>query len=382
MDGSISAEEFSRLYEMLKAGYEDSDLDPVLEKAFSDSRFAIHSSTDDQNEVLAAIHARIDPGVEKGAASMTSIPIWRNKWVAAAAILGLLIGTAYLYRTTSAHKGQKFAVAGNSFFDAAPGRNGAILTLANGRQVMLDTVENGPLQRDGNTGLRKSEGAVSYQYQSPGAATKGLYNTVSTPRGRQFHVTLSDGTVVWLNAASSIRFPISFTGKERRIFIRGEAWLDVSPSKNAPFVVQLSHGEIQVLGTHFDVSDYEDEDNIKATLVQGSIKLANVDETILLTPGQQGRIDRKTGKISSQNADTSAVTAWTRGRIDIDGDFASLMRQISRWYDVDVIYQGKVPNIRIGGVIHRDINLSAVLEYLGQNGLHYSIKEKSIVISP
>lgn len=377
MDGTISPEEFSRLYELLKAGYKDNELDPVLEKAFSDPQFSVPGAMEDKKDVLAAIHARIQPA--------PAIPNWRRKWAlpAAAALATLLLTTIYLYRVGSTRHTSDMAIKNTAAFDAPPGRNGAILTLANGRQILLDTVNNGLLPEGENTVARKTDGQLEYQSgvtPAPNAAIQ--YNTISTPRGRQFHVTLSDGTRVWLNAASSIRYPTAFTGSERRVLVSGEALLDVSQSKNAPFIVQLSHGEVQVLGTQFDVADYDDEKTIDATLVQGSIKLKTADQSVMLAPGQQGRIDRNTGKLSSLTADTTTVLAWTKGRLDIDGDLASLMRQIARWYDVDVIYEGRVPNIRIGGIVNRNTSLSAVLDYLGENGLHYSTKGKTITISP
>jgi ferric-dicitrate binding protein FerR (iron transport regulator) len=206
---------------------------------------------------------------------------------------------------------------------------------------------------------------------------------MTTPRGKQYQILLEDGTKVWLNAASSIRFPAAFVGKERRVEVSGEAYFEVARNKNKPFIVQVNKTEIAVLGTHFDVMGYNDEKTISTTLLEGSVRITSGTQQVLLVPGEQGRMERATGKLSSSQVDVEQIIAWTKGKLClVNSDFPVLMRQISRWYDVDVIFQGNPPNVHIGGFIHKDINLATVLEFLKGSGVHYTTEGKTITILP
>jgi len=382
LDDAISPEELLQLHTMIKAGYDERALDGILESAFSNPAFADSAGDHDKKEVFASLLAAIDSREEKpvSPAPVVRLYPWRWKAIGAAALVILLAGSIYLYRSG---KGGRSELAGGKsrvMFDAPPGRSGAMLTLSDGRQVQLDSVQDGLLEKEGNVLLRKEEGQISYAGKGVGDAA--LYNTITTPRGRQFRLVLADGTQVMLNAASSIRYPTVFTGKERRVVVSGEAYFEVAQDRNSPFIVQLSKGEVQVLGTHFDVVDYNDENNINATLLEGSIRLKAAAGAVALTPGRQGRIDRSTGALSVRQVDTAAVTAWVHGRMDIGNtDFAALMRQISRWYDVDIAFTDQVPAVRIGGVLHRDVSLATVLGFLEDNGVHYTMKGKTILIS-
>ncbi|HMI61382.1 MAG TPA: FecR domain-containing protein, partial [Puia sp.] len=202
-------------------------------------------------------------------------------------------------------------------------------------------------------------------------------------RGREFELVLADGTRVTLNAASTIRFPTTFTGSERRVEVSGEAYFEVTHNEKMPFIVKLNSTEIAVLGTHFDVSDYSDENNVSATLLEGSVKVSNGPQNTLLAPGEQAKLDRTTSVLSRKKVDVDEVVAWTKGRLSFNNsDLPRLMRQISRWYDVDVIFGGNIPNVRIGGFLHRDVNLSTILDYLADNGVHYRTEGKTITILP
>jgi ferric-dicitrate binding protein FerR (iron transport regulator) len=206
---------------------------------------------------------------------------------------------------------------------------------------------------------------------------------MTTPKAKQYRLVLPDGTRVWLNAASSIRFPTAFRGRERRLEVSGEVYFEVAQDKNMPFVVQVDKTEIVVLGTHFDVMDYGDERTINTTLLEGAVKVRNGKQEILLTPGEQGSVERASGKLSSSPVDVDAVIAWTKGRISLaNSDLSVLMRQISRWYDVDVKFQGKIPDLHVGGFINRDVDLSTVMEFLGENGVHYRTEGRTITILP
>jgi ferric-dicitrate binding protein FerR (iron transport regulator) len=258
-----------------------------------------------------------------------------------------------------------------------------VLTLANGNQILLDSSANGVLAQQGDARLLKEEGRLNYHKNGIAGGAAPVYNMVTTPRGRQFKLVLSDGTQVLLNAGSSIRFPTVFAGRERRVEISGEAYLEVAQTAEMPFVIQLNKSEVVVLGTQFNVTDYNDEDNARTTLLEGAVKLRTAAQEMVLRPGQQARMDRVHGHLSSKTVDTDQIIAWTRGRLSFDNtNFADLMRQISRWYDVDVVYKGTVPDIHIGGSLHRNVNLSIVMEFLGANGVHYNISDRTITILP
>jgi len=354
-------------------------------------------STADLTAVGLRLHERIsqgiaeqEPTVTEGTTSPHVIPLLIHTrirkwgWVAAAvAVVMVFGGGIYWYGYRQKNAGQVVAGMKPSVpFDAPPGHTGAVLTLADGKQITLDSAPNGTLASQGKTRLLKKAGVLQYKSGATETTTI-LYNTMTTPRGRQYQLVLSDGTRVWLNAASSIRFPTAFTGKERRVTITGEAYLEVAKNASMPFVVQTAHYETQVLGTAFDIMDYPDEPRAATTLVEGSVKVVSGTDRVILTPGEQARLNAATGKVSLQSVDTDPVIAWTKDQLSLGStDLASLMRQLSRWYDVDITFQGTVPDIRIWGVLDRNVSLSTVLKYMEENGLHYKTERKTIIILP
>jgi transmembrane sensor len=311
-----------------------------------------------------------------------TITMMKRKWwnYAAAAVLLFFVAGYFLLNST---KKQPPIVQRQQPVkkDIPAGSQGAILTLSNGQRIVLDSAGNGELTRDAGVRVIRKGGELSYG----GNTDEILYNQVVTPKGRKWQLTLSDGTRVWLNAASSIRYPISFVGKERVVEVSGETYFEVAPDKNRPFRITIpGKGKIQVLGTHLDVNAYDDEDAIRTTLLEGSVKIIRGGSSSLLSPGQQAVLANGTDDIKIINdANIDEVMAWKNGRfIFSDMDLRSIMRQLTRWYDVDVVYEGKVPGIRVGGIIHNDVYLSTVMEFLGENGVHYKIEGKKITILP
>jgi ferric-dicitrate binding protein FerR (iron transport regulator) len=216
---------------------------------------------------------------------------------------------------------------------------------------------------------------------------EAFYNKITTPRGGQYQVTFSDGTKVWLNAASSIRFPVVFTGKYRKVEITGEAYFEVAKNKAMPFKVKANNSEIEVLGTHFNVSAYNDEAEIKATLLEGKVKVSALDSDnklpAVLEPGEQAAINKE-GKIDiKNNADTEEVMAWMNGYFQFkSADLKTILRQIARWYDVDIEYKGNA-NMLFTGQLTRNENVSKVLSKLALTGeVHFKIEGKRIIVSP
>jgi transmembrane sensor len=305
------------------------------------------------------------------------ISIFRRSWVAASVILLLGVGT-YLWQ---ANKTNTLPPA--SITDISPGGDGAILTLANGKQVVLDSLANGliAVQKGAQAMIRNGE----LVYDASGAAGEIMYNTMSTPKGRQFRLQLPDGTRVWLNAASSIRYPTAFTGEERKVEITGEAYFEVAKAFSAggregliPFRVNVRNkAEVEVLGTHFNINAYENEKDIQTTLLEGSVRVTRGNNELVLKPDQQALIPITREKIQLINhADIDKVMAWKNGLFYFEGlTLEEAMRQLERWYNIEVIYEGAIPNIRFGGKMRRDITLSGLLQLLSDSQLKFRLEE-------
>lgn len=309
------------------------------------------------------------------------------KWMAAAAvIIGLLVGSYFLFL----RKSEKPEIAKTSVpkqTDLAPGGNKAILTLADGSTVVLDSAGNGALAVQGNTQIIKGNGTLAYnEKQQVGIAQNTLYNSVSTPKGGQYQLTLADGSKVWLNAASSIRFPTAFTGKDRIVEITGEAYFEVAHDASKPFIVSVNDMQVEVLGTHFNINSYADEGSMKTTLLQGKVRVTRNGNIAILKPGEQAIVipSKSEGPLTIDHSpDLDEVMAWKNGLFHFNGaSLQEVMRQIVRWYDVDVVYQGNIPERKFGGEISRNSNLSQVLKILEESKVHFSIEDKKLIVKP
>ncbi|MES2375037.1 MAG: FecR family protein [Bacteroidota bacterium] len=269
--------------------------------------------------------------------------------------------------------------------DRLPGTNKAVLMLANGSKISLDDAVKGELaKQSGITITKAGDGQIIYtvaDHVLTGA--KPGYNTIETPRGGQIKVNLPDGTKVWLNAASFIKFPTNFSGSERNVTLEGEAYFEVAHNANKPFNVYATGIAVHVLGTHFNINAYKDEDTIKTTLMKGSVRLTAGHASALLKPGQQGGIIGNGSGFNLSAVDTSLVMAWKNDLFKFNNtDLHTLMRQISRWYNIDVVYQSGVPNDVFFGNISRQTNLSKVLKILELGGVHFKIEDKKLIVMP
>ncbi|SEA40721.1 FecR protein [Arachidicoccus rhizosphaerae] len=259
--------------------------------------------------------------------------------------------------------------------DLAPGHAGAVLHLSNGSTLVLDSIEDGTLINQDGIQIVKENGQLKYI----GTSDKVVYNDIVTQRGRQWKMTLPDGTEVWLNAQSSLHYPISFKGqKERIVQLTGEAYFKVAHNAMQPFKVLAGKTVIEDIGTAFNVNAYQDEPGIVTTLVEGVVKV----DDILLKPGQQAS-QGSDGQIKLQMVNTSDYTAWVNGQLSLDNvTVKELMRQLSRWYDVDIIYKGDVSNIRLGGLIDKKVYLSDIISVLNAYGIHLKLVDNTLIVSP
>jgi len=314
--------------------------------------------------------------------------VYRMRWVATvAAIILLSLGSYYWFFTPKPSTIVKPVVAQTII---GPGREGAILTLADGKRVVLDSLHNGAIAQQGSTRIVKKDGNLQYETSD---ATDGTiaYNTMTTPRGRQYQLLLPDGTQVWLNAASSITYPTVFAGKERRVSITGEAYFEVAKNAQMPFVVDAAGKvNVEVLGTHFNVNAYADEPDLRTTLLEGKVRLTLSNNRIAeplpsktLAPGEQGQA---IGNMLSvvKDADVSKVMAWKNGLFNFDdASLAVVMRQLERWYDIDVRYEGAVPNLEFSGKLSKNMNLQDLLETLKMTHVHFRLEEgRRLVVLP
>lgn len=302
----------------------------------------------------------------------------RRNWLRYAAAVIFIIGTgAYLWFKST--QGTNNLAADHNvpgFENVQAGKDKAVLTLADGSVIILESAGNGSIASQGNTEVIKlPNGRIIYNAGNS-QETKAVMNTMSTPRGGKYQLTLPDGTRAWLNAASSITFPVVFTGKERSVKITGEVYFEVAADKSKPFSVIKENTQILVLGTDFNVNAYDDENNMKVTLLKGSVKVGdNQKQSAILTPGQQAQIGGDK-LITVNNADIDKVMAWKNGLFNFeDAKLDEVMRQITRWYDINVIYENGVPDIQLWGKMSRNTNLSGLLKNLKDVGVKYKVNE-------
>jgi Fe2+-dicitrate sensor, membrane component len=328
-------------------------------------------------------------------------PVIRLAWWRYAAVFVLLAGAvAWLWlKKAPDQPGSELVSLQTHSIDIAPGTNRATLTLADGTSILLDSTHTGTLAMQGNARIEKAaDGEVVYNVQGSNAGTI-MMNTMSTPRGGQYRLTLPDGSKVWLNAASSITYPTAFTGKDREVAVTGEAYFEVARNTAHPFIVKKGAASVMVLGTHFNVNAYDDEASLKVTLLEGSVKVMNQPasgdlQSAVLKPGEQAVLTRdarqadstvvKAALLVNNNADVAAAVAWKNGIFNFHkASLQEVMRQLSRWYDVEVIYQKGIPHMEFGGEMGRDLTLSQVLQGFADMEVHFRIEDgKRLIVMP
>jgi ferric-dicitrate binding protein FerR (iron transport regulator) len=275
--------------------------------------------------------------------------------------------------------------------DIEPGDDKAILILGDGTRIVLDDAQNGILaNQGGNTILKAAEGELIYALSSevntilPEVISDDIiFNTIETPKGGKFQIRLPDGSKVWLNAASSIRFPAKFAGSKRKVELRGEAYFEVAHDESKIFEVNARNQTVQVLGTHFNINAYEDEPSVNTTLLEGSVRISDVRTNVsqLLKPGEQSQLSEQIEIINLKN--TNEAVAWKDGYFQFDeADIKTVMRQIERWYDVSVVYEGNLPNYRFAGEIERNLSLLQVLKVLEKTNVHFRLEGREVIVMP
>lgn len=286
--------------------------------------------------------------------------------VSAAAIL-LIAGIGVFFYQFKNEEAKAFAAAAASL---QPGKNNAVLTLADGKKIVLDDAANGEIARQSGISIKKSaDGTIVYEIadSKDKSSAAHTYNTVGTPRGGKYQLNLPDGSRVWLNSASEISFPVVFAANERRVTLKGEAYFEVAKNARQPFHVVTASQEIAVLGTHFNVNAFGDEPASRTTLLEGSVKVSTDKASgpvkeVTLKPGQQAVMSNN---LSIANVNAEEAVSWKNGMFQFnETELSSIMRQAARWYDVDVVYEGKVPPVRFSGEVSRNVNAATFLDML------------------
>lgn len=349
-------------------------------------------------EIKARMLGQLRAGIRSNS-TQNVIPVYRKRTWQIAASLFILLGAGawFVLNRSSSNNTEPIVTAETKTTPILPGGNKATLTLADGTTIVLDTAGNTTLAQQGATKIIKlNNGELAYKDASQkGTTASGLYNTIRTPNGGQYQVILPDGTRAWLNAASVLRFPITFTGNERKVQLSGEAYFDVAKNSDMPFRVitenEQNHelGRVEVLGTEFNVNAYNDEPTVKTTLVEGKVKVSIADSSlrpVILTHGMQSSFSQEQQRgrnIMVREVDTDDVTAWKNGLFNFNNaDIKTVMRQLARWYDVEVVYEGGLPNEKFEGEIPRNSTLSEVFKILELSAVHFKVEGRKVTVMP
>jgi len=373
--------------------YQDGTASPA-EKALIEAYYqrlekagATELSAEEAAALKEEMYQQIAANIQSAEAKV--IPIKRKNYrlAAAAAVLLILTGAgSYFWLLKQPATPPPNVTAQVKHHDLPPGRDAAVLTLADGRTILLDSA-SGTISQQGGANVINKNGQVSYAKASGNEGQPAIvYNTVSTARGNQYQLVLADGSKVWLNSASSLRFPTSFTGNSREVELDGEGYFEITKDASKPFHVKTKTQHIEVLGTHFNVNAYQDEEATRTTLLEGKVKVSSMGngQWSMLKPGEQASLSLSSGtsqNISVQTADVDKVMAWKNGWLDFDDtDLRTIMRQISRWYDVDIRYEIKTNSETYGGRISRNLNLSNILKMLENYGVHFKLEGKTLTV--
>lgn len=321
------------------------------------------------------------------------VKLWPRIAVVAAAVVVIISGL-YLFRAARRPVPRSFRTAERGLMnDIGPGKQGATLTLANGKKIVLANISNKELAKETGMKLSKTaEGTLTYTvYPSlAGLERSDAYHTLSTARGETYLIGLPDGSKVWLNAGSSLKYPASFVNRDKRIVVlTGEAYFEIAKDKSHPFVVIGGNQKVEVLGTHFNVNAYADEPNTKTTLLEGSVRISLPREnpteqrsSAVLKPNQQSIVSG-TNRINVKDVDVASAVAWKNNEFMFTSEsIENIMKMLSRWYNVEIIYQGEKCTEKYSGSVSRFDNVSKVLEILeSSGGVHFKIEGRKIYLS-
>ena len=389
-DGKISRDEFELLFDYLRSENEDEQFHYSMDQELKKMKTCSSLSKDEKDNIFDSIlnDERVYQKSDSGKFILSNSRAWYQIGVAASLLVILSIGL-YFYsnRTFDDQKTIAKSEIIQQKVIIQPGGDKAVLTLSDGSKIILEDAKKGLLANQAGVSIQKTaDGELLYSFAKnmrriPEAnPSEVIYNKIETPFGGKYQINLPDGSKVWLNSASSLRFPAFFSGKTREVELNGEAFFDVAKNPDMPFKVITKDQIVEVLGTQFNINSYADEESFKTTLIEGSVKVIYKDRVILLNPGQQFQPSLKSSKVIE--ADTEEVTAWKDGYFLFkDEDIQSIMRKISRWYNVDVSYSGEIPDVGFGGNISRSKGIDEVLNVLQlTDAVHFKVEGRRITV--
>ncbi len=384
LNDTCTPDELAEFWQLIGDLKDETPMQVALQNLWQQSKAGHDTPAMGWAQVLQTIYDKASPAPAEQAEiiPMRKRPVIR--WAAAAVIVLSLGAAAYWLFNNNRAGSTGVAATTTTVKDVqAPQSNRATITLANGKTVYLDSAANGSLATQSNVQLVKlADGQIVYK----GAANELVYNTLTNPRGSKvIDMTLSDGSRIWLNAGSSITYPVTFVGHERNVEINGEVYFEVAHNAAMPFRVRHSATEVQVLGTHFNINAYDDEPAVKVTLLEGSVKVVKretgKENLAILKPGQQAAIADNSPLTIDHSPDLAQVMAWKNGLFSFTGaDLTTVMRQLARWYNIQVKYEGQMPARKFSGEITHDLTLSQLMNGLQSLGIQFNIEGRTMIL--
>lgn len=383
----ISKEEFLVLYEKNLSGACTPEEKQLLE-SYSDEIFMPDDQWDsdlgDKKRIYHLLKTNLKQNLPDTAFSKSSN---RNTWIKVAAGIFMTLSVGLLFWNQQKPVNKPAYTTNKIEQKIVPGGNKAYLTMADGAVILLNEVKNGTLNTQTDVQINKVKDGI-LEYNHSVTSDKNIhqlsYNTINIPRGGEYQVVLSDGTKVWLNSASSLKYPAVFHGNERKVELSGEAYFEVAKNVSKPFHVVVNGINVQVLGTHFNIMSYGDDKEVKTTLLEGSVRLSGKTAAILLKPGQQAMLNEQQTAFNVKTVDVEDVIAWKNGLFAFNNeDIQTIMKRISRWYDVEVIFPENFRRRNFGGTISRFKDVESVLKSLELTGsIHFKIEGRRITVMP
>ncbi|MGO4294532.1 FecR family protein [Chitinophaga sp. RAB17] len=372
--GQSTPEEQQEFMLLVEKTEHDEELKQLLDELLLDADDVGAMPDDTAANMLQQIMQTTSGGVAP--APIRVVPLWKRAAIAACILAAISVTGYKLYQKSSP---VNMPVA--SSHPAQPKNEKARLVLGDNSVIDLEQTDTTTVAVQSGVSVNQQGNLLSYNSNS--AIITPTVNTIYTNKGGTYQVVLPDGTKVWLNAASSIRFPTAFTDSTREVAIQGEVYFEIAPQANQPFIVKTNTTKIAVLGTHFNVMAYEEEKDICTSLLEGGVNIINGTSVRRLLPGQQALVNREHNGISISNADVNAAIAWKEGRFEFNGNIKTIMRELARWYDLQVIYEGEVTNKSFAATFSRQDSLNDILEQLELTGtIHFNIADKTITVSP
>lgn len=371
----ITPSETEELRQLLNDPFYQQQLELMMDREFASKKYSEKESIEIKNLVFDKIEQQ---GIFN-TAKVIGYPGWKKLAIAASVVF--LLGFISWIILDSTNKTESVPIAKKQR-DVTPGFFKAKLTLADGSSIVLDSVALGELARQGNTTIILEEEQLVYKADE--GSSSMVYNTVSTSRGETYSLKLADGTNVYLNSASTVKFPVAFSGDERRIEITGEAYLKVAKNAAQPFFVSVNGMSVKALGTEFNINAYPEESVIKTTLIEGLVEVSMNDNPLseIIKPGQQTTYKGNTLTVVN-NVNIDEVIAWKDGFFHFENaDLQSILGQLSRWYDVEVQNEGVISEERYFMIMSRKSSLSSVLKALQANDINFSIEENRLIVKP